>query len=52
MIFSVGHRLFELLDSFSRVFRLLELEQSLTEERARRETTEEALRLSEDRVKR
>ncbi|KAM8762742.1 uncharacterized protein AB9X84_007388 isoform 5-T5 [Acanthopagrus schlegelii] len=31
--------------------RLLELEQSLAEERARRETTEEALRLSEDRAK-
>ncbi|XP_031179623.2 golgin subfamily B member 1-like isoform X2 [Sander lucioperca] len=31
--------------------RLLELEQSLTDERARRETAEEALRLAEDRAK-
>lgn len=32
--------------------RLLEVEQSLADERARRETAEEALRLSEDRAKR
>lgn len=34
------------------VFRLLEVEQSLADERARRETVEEALRLAEDRAKR
>lgn len=34
------------------VFRLLEVEQSLADERARRETAEEALRLAEDNAKR
>lgn len=33
-------------------FRLLEVEQSLADERVRRESAEEALHLSEDRVKR